>query len=149
MRLIVASLSQCSLYQSSLYRPSRSYDGAVCPSREDVKTADPVLMAEKGDATMQRPCAYAKMGVRISCMLSLPELLHLMLLSERASSIEALVLTSSDDLRIAETVNGETEYMCPFCLDKLNLTCRSCSTGSPGDTASFVSGSVMFKQQEF
>ena len=56
---------------------------------------------EKGDATMQRPCAYAKMGVRISCMLSLPELLQLMLLLERASNVEAFVLTSSDDLRIA------------------------------------------------
>ena len=60
-----------------------------------------ILFDKIGDATMQRPCAYAKMGVRISCMLSLPELLQLMLLLERASNVKAFVLTSSDDLRIA------------------------------------------------
>ena len=55
---------------------------------------------------MQRPCAYAKMGVWISCMLSLSELLQLLSL-ERARAVEALVLQPSDDLHVAKYYDGQ------------------------------------------
>lgn len=55
---------------------------------------------------MQRPCAYAKMGVWTSCMLSLSELLQLLLLEE-ARAVEALVLKPSDDLHVVKYHDGQ------------------------------------------
>ena len=73
-----------------------------------------VWQEEGDDATMQRPCVYAKMGVwLLVCCRSRSYCSWCC--SWRELDKKALVPTSSDDLRVANmTICGETEVCCLF-----------------------------------